>query len=171
MKKIMVIGCCGAGKSTFSKRLELILSLDVIHLDKQYWKPNWERPDSSEWKEVVSELCQKENWIMDGNYNSTIELRAKYADTIIFLDYSPWICMYRVLYRMLKYKGTVRDDMPTDCEERFDLNFIKYVWSFKKKMRGLILDKLDEIEDVEIVILKNDKEANRYLDDLKTNQK
>ena len=67
-ERILVIGCCGSGKSTFSKKLHKILKLPLIHLDKYYHKPNWEEPELVEWKKTVFFLSQKPLWIMDGNY-------------------------------------------------------------------------------------------------------
>ncbi len=88
LHKILVIGCCGAGKSTFSKKLQAILKLELIHLDKYYHKPNWEEPKKVEWEKRVNNLVQKSSWIMDGNYSETMEIRIKNAETIIYLDYS-----------------------------------------------------------------------------------
>ncbi len=165
MKKIMVIGCCGAGKSTFSKKLGRQLSLEIIHLDYYYWKPKWERPNSEEWEKTVLQLCEKEKWIIDGNYNSTIELRAKKADTIIFLDYPIWKCLYRVISRMIKFNGKTRDDMPEGCVERFDWSFLKYVVSFNRNMRNTILNKLLKFENEKTIhIFKSDKDADLFLE-------
>ena len=88
MQKILVIGCCGAGKSTFSRKLNNIINLELIHLDQYYHKPNWEEPDKEKWEKIVSHLVQKPSWIMDGNYKGTFDVRFKEANTIIYLDYS-----------------------------------------------------------------------------------
>jgi len=73
MKKVLAIGCYGAGKSTFSKKLQSILKLELIHLDQYYYKPNWEEPEKEQWKQTVNNLVQKPSWIMDGNYKGTLE--------------------------------------------------------------------------------------------------
>ena len=75
MQKILVIGCCGSGKSTFSKKLQSILNLEVIHLDQYYHKPNWEEMEEGEWGKTVNNLVQKPSWIMDGNYSDTLDVR------------------------------------------------------------------------------------------------
>ena len=87
MKKILVIGCCGAGKSTFSKKLHKILKLPLIHLDTYYHKPNWEEPEKEDWKKIVSSLAHRKEWIMDGNFSDTFDIRIPRSDTIIYLDY------------------------------------------------------------------------------------
>ena len=124
IKKILVIGCCGAGKSTFSTKLQSALNLELIHLDQYYHKPNWEEPEKEQWEGIVNNLVQKPTWIMDGNYKGTFDIRFKEADTIIYLDYSTLKCLWRVIKRIVKYHGTVRPDMPKGCEERFDLEFL-----------------------------------------------
>ena len=88
MKRVMVIGCGGAGKSTFSKKLGQLTGLEVIHLDQYYWKPNWEESDKEEWNQLATQLATKPSWIMDGNYGGTMDIRIARADTIIYLDFS-----------------------------------------------------------------------------------
>ena len=68
MQRILVIGGCGAGKSTFSKKLQSILKLELIHLDQYYHKPNWEEPKKGEWDKIVHTLVEKPSWIMGGNH-------------------------------------------------------------------------------------------------------
>jgi len=84
-EKILVIGCPGTGKSTFSKQLGNILNIEVIHLDKYFWKPGWVESSKEEWNETVSKLISKDRWIIDGNYSNTLRLRAEQADEILFL--------------------------------------------------------------------------------------
>jgi len=117
----MVIGCCGSGKSTFSKQLKAMLNLELIHLDQYYWKPHWVESDSAEWSNKVQELANKEAWIMDGNYAGTMKWRIARADTIIYLDRSTLTCLWRVIKRTIQHYGKSRPDMPEGCKERFDL--------------------------------------------------
>ena len=74
MQKVLVIGCCGSGKSTFSKKLQSILNVELIHLDQYYHKPNWEEPKKEEWERRVNNLIQKPSWIMDGTYIESLDL-------------------------------------------------------------------------------------------------
>jgi adenylate kinase family enzyme len=121
MQRILVTGCCGAGKSTFSKKLQSILKLELIHLDQYYHKPNWEKPEKAEWEKTVNSLVQKPSWIMDGNFSGTMDVRIKSADTIIYLDYPTLKCFWRIIKRIVKYHGVVRSDMANGCKEQFDL--------------------------------------------------
>ena len=164
LQKILVIGCCGAGKSTFSKKLQLILNLEIIHLDQYYHKPNWEEPQQEEWKKIVNKLVQKSSWIMDGNYSETMDVRIKSADTIIYLDYPILKCFWRVMIRIFKYHGLVRSDMANGCKEQFDLEFLHFVLTFNSKNRKEILKRLDSAkENKKVYIFKSDKEADLFL--------
>lgn len=168
MKRVMVIGCCGAGKSTFSKRLQTFLNIDLIHLDQYYWKPNWEEPDVIEWKRLVNGLAVRPRWIMDGNYSGTMDLRIKRADTIIYLDFSTLHCLWRITTRTLKYWRRERPDMPLGCKERFNLPFFYYVAMFNFTRRKKLLQRLKSVEkEKKIWILTNTKEITFFFKSLK----
>ena len=163
----MVIGCCGSGKSTLSRKLVQILGLPLFHLDQYYWKPNWVETPKSEWPNIVQTLADKDKWIVDGNYGGTMDIRLKRADTIIYLDYPTWRCLGRVIKRIVKYKGKVRPDMVEGCRERFDLDFLHYVLVFNLTRRKSILKKInDHKNNLNLVVLKNDKQVKKYLTSL-----
>lgn len=164
MNRILVIGCCGAGKSTFSKALAKLVHLPLIHLDQQYWKPNWEETKEGEWVKKVKALVVPDQWIIDGNYGGTRNIRLKRADTIIYLDYSMFVIFPRVLRRIFKYRGMVRPDMPSGCKERFDLHFLLYVLNFNRTKRKDIYATLEKAKlNKQVYIFRNDTEADRFL--------
>ena len=164
MKKILVLGCCGAGKSTFSKKIHSILKLDLIHLDQYYHKPNWEEPGRDEWERTVDSLVQKPSWIMDGNFSDTMDFRIKNADTIIYLDYPTLKCFWRVIIRIFKYHGVVRSDMANGCKEQFDLEFLHFVLTFNSKNRKRFIQKLNLVKDEKkVLVFKTDKQADKFL--------
>ena len=164
----MVIGCCGAGKSTFAQQLHTILDLPLIHLDQYYWKPNWVESDPAEWHRQVKQLASQTTWIMDGNYSGTMDIRIEAAGMICFLNYGKWRCLYRVIKRMLQHYGETRPDMPAGCKERFDLNFLHYVYNFQKTRVPTILKKLDQVRSTKSIhIFENDQEATNFLKELK----
>ena len=125
MKRIILIGSGGSGKSTLARQLGDKLKLNVYHLDALFWKPNWVGVPKNEQIEVQNELVEKEEWIIDGNYGGTIDIRLKSADTIIFLDVHRTICVYRAFKRMLQYRNKTRPDMGAGCKERLDFGFLK----------------------------------------------
>ena len=124
MKKIMIIGCGGSGKSTLAKDLHKITGLELIHLDRIFWTPGWKELPREEWIEKNKKiLAEKESWIMDGNYGSTMDMRLEKADTIIFMDTPTQVRLFRVLKRIVKHYGRSRPDMPDNCPEKSVLNF------------------------------------------------
>lgn len=169
VNKILIVGSAGSGKTTFAKSLGEILNLPVIHLDKEYWKPNWVKPEHDEWVEKLEKLLNQERWIIDGNYRSTLKQRVEKADMIIFLDYDRKVCVNSVLSRIEENEGKVRDDLSEGCIETFDPDFLKWVWDFPIKYRPEILDVLNS-SNKEVVILKTRNEASNYLLNIKNNK-
>ena len=164
MKKILVLGCCGAGKSTFSKKLQTILKLPLIHLDSHYHKPNWVEPEKEEWEKVLKQILSQESFIMDGTYLESLDERINKSDTIIYLDYSLIKCFFRVIKRVLIDFGKKRSDMAPGCKEEFDLEFLWWVLTFNNKFRKEIIQKLNSVKNKKNVsIFKTDKHADKFL--------
>ena len=120
-----------------------ITGVPLIHLDKMYWGKNWSEPSRELWRERVSKLVERKEWIMDGNYGESIDLRVPHADVIIHLKANRFLAIYRVLKRFVLYYGKVRDDMGEGCQEKVDFEFLKYVWRFnshqEKRIESAIL--------------------------------
>ena len=154
MERIMIIGCGGAGKSTLARQLGAKLNLPVVHLDKLFWRPGWEQISREEFDRHHREALAQEKWIIDGNYDRTMGERAKYCDTIIYLDFSRAACLMGVAKRVLTSYGRVRPDMAEGCPERFDLEFIKWIWDFNKNNREKTYRLLNETEGKETIVLK-----------------
>lgn len=164
MKKILVIGSGGSGKSTFSVRLGRLLNIEVIHLDVIYWKPGWVETPKPEWRERVAELLKRDTWIIDGNYSGTFDIRFAASDTVIFLDGARSVCLWRVLKRLLLYRTRGRPDMAAGCRERFDPKFIMWVWRYRTRTRPRVLQLLkDNAESRQIVHLRTQSEIERFL--------
>jgi len=164
----MILGCCGAGKSTLARKLATITNLPLYHLDQYYWKENWTETPKAEWEPIVEELANKESWIIDGNYGGTFKPRMDRADTIIFLKYSTIQCLYRVTKRIIKYHGKVRPDMPEGCRERFDLEFFHYVATYNLIRGKSIQNRLNDLsKHKKVIVLKSDKEVASFLNHLK----
>ncbi|MCM3005850.1 DNA topology modulation protein [Priestia koreensis] len=168
MNRIVVIGSGGSGKSTFSRELGKLINIPVFHLDSLYWGPNWEKTPDNEWVETQKRYIRKEKWILDGNFSSTLEMRMKVADTIIFLDLSKYICVFRAFKRSIKYYGKTRSDMGNECYEKFDMNFLKWIWEFPQNGRLKILNHLNTLNSKEktVILLKSPKEVRKFLSSL-----
>lgn len=170
MKKVAVIGCGGAGKSTFSRKIAEILNIPVYHLDKLYWRPGWVPTPNDEWDYLIKNLVSKEKWIIDGNYGRTLDTRLENADTIIFLNMSKYLCIYRIIKRRLMYNGITRPDMNEGCKEKLDMDFIKWVWGYNKNKKPEILNKLNKFSNQKnVIIFNNSYEADSFINDLKNN--
>ena len=165
MKRILIIGCGGSGKSTLALKLGEILGIEVIHLDVHYWKPGWTMRPLEEWEPILKSLVEKEEWIMDGNFHDSLPMRIEASDTIIFLDMPRGVQLKGIFGRLIRYYKKRRPDIPKGCKEEVDWGFIKWVWSFNKKIRPGVLKILDRYRDKrEIVILKNRKEVDRFVE-------
>ncbi|MGM0837358.1 MAG: DNA topology modulation protein [Bacillota bacterium] len=165
MKKVVLIGSGGSGKSTLARQLGEKLSINVYHLDALFWKPKWVGVPKSEQIKVQNDLVRKEEWIIDGNYGGTMETRLNAADTIIFLDLHRAICVYRAFKRLLKFRNKTRQDMGEGCEERFDLDFFKWIWNYPKTKKPQILDLLNQLsKDKQVIVLKSSKEVQQFIE-------
>jgi adenylate kinase family enzyme len=167
MKRVLVIGICGAGKSTFARALAARTGLPLIHLDKEFWQPGWVERQRSAWRQRVVEIAAGERWIMDGNYAGSLDLRLPRADTVIWFDYPTSVCLGRVLWRVMSTYGQVRYDMAEGCPERLDAGFLRYVCTFNAKERPQSVAALERHgRHVRRVVFRRDREARRFLDDL-----
>lgn len=167
MQRIAIIGCCGAGKSTLANQLELKLGLPVIHLDTYYWQPGWIETSTEKWIAKQKLLVKKERWIIDGNYLSTMDIRLQAADTIIWLDFSRRLCLWRIWQRYLQYGGAVRPDMANNCVERLNWDFLLYVWNFSHTQRQSILSKIEPYQNgKQVIIFKQPQQVDNFLNQL-----
>ena len=159
-KRILLIGCPGSGKSTLAKKLGKITSLPVIHLDTIYWLPKWERKPVEQFEKELKEELEKDKWIIDGNYNRTLDLRISYCDLIIYLDIPRIVCLYSIIKRRIQYANKSREDMQKDCNEVIDRSFISYVYRFNKTHRKKYYDIL-KTTDKEYIIIRKRKDIDK----------
>ena len=166
MKRIIVIGCPGSGKTTLSKVLAQKLNLPLIHLDRIQWKGNWECIRSDEFDNILRAEINKPQWIIDGNYNRTIPMRLEQCDTVIYLDYPACVCFFSALKRVITNFGRVRDDMGGNCRERFDPTFFWFILTFNIKNRKKYHTIFNNCVNKNIIILKNRKQADKFLNNI-----
>lgn len=163
MERVIIIGCGGSGKSTLSRILSEKADLPVVHLDKLFWKEGWINIPREEFNILLMKELEKDKWIIDGNYDRIIEERIKRCDTIIYLDYLRRTSLFGVIKRVLSSYGKVRPDMADGCPERFDLEFIKWIWNFNKEHRDKFYKIIKEQKDKEIYIFTKRKECNEFI--------
>lgn len=161
MNKIIVIGCPGSGKSTFSKKLHQITDIPLYHLDMMYWNSDKTIVNKDIFLERLLSTIKTDKWIIDGNYSSTMELRIQHCDTIIFLDYPVDICLNGISKR----KGKERTDIPW-IENEEDFEFIEFVKKFNVENRSSIIELFKKYSNKSIYIFKSRDEANAFLSKL-----
>lgn len=127
MDRIMVIGPCGAGKSTAAARLADLTHLPLIHMDKLNWQPGWVETETQELRKKVAAAAAGDRWIIEGNYGGTMELRLARATLVLYLDYPIPLCLWRIVRRIWRYRGRTRPDMTEGCEESLNIAFLWYV--------------------------------------------
>lgn len=168
-RRIVIIGCAGSGKTTLSKKLASMLGIPATHLDRLYWNPGWVGTDQEVWSERIQHLAEQDSWIMDGNFGSTMDIRLRKADTVVYLDMDTRLCLYRVLKRWMTNMGRTRPDMGEGCPEKIDLPFLKWILTFKRKKRPQLLQKLSVLPDsIEIFILCSPGQVEHFLHELRS---
>lgn len=141
MQRVAVVGSGGAGKTTFALACSEATGLPVVHLDKHFWHPGWIESDPEDWRERQADLLIGGEWIADGNYGNTLDLRLSLADTIIWLDFSRYVCLLGAVRRTLFNLG--RPMQAVGCPERFDREFLKWVWEFPRQSRPKLLEAIE----------------------------
>ncbi len=160
MKKIIVIGCPGSGKSTFAKALHQKINLPLFHLDMIYWNPDRTIVDESIFYERQLSIIKTDEWIIDGNYGSTMELRFQACDTVFFLDYPLQVCLDGIKQR----RGKPRTDMPwQEKSDEEDIEFLDFVKNYHLKNRPQVIEFINKYSDKKIYVFKNRTEADEFL--------
>lgn len=165
MQRILIIGAPGSGKSTLARAMGGRLGLPVIHMDREYWLPDWAEPAKAAWRDKVAGLAAQEAWIMEGNYSGTWDLRVPRADAIIWLDVPRRLYMPRTLWRMASNYGRQRPDIGPGCPERFDLPFFKdWVWTYTRRSRPRTVALMDALPARTIgVTLRSAADVRRFV--------
>lgn len=159
MKKIIVIGCPGSGKSTFSKSLHKITKIPLYHLDMLFWNEDKTTVEKSIFLERLSTILEKEEWIIDGNYGSTMELRMEKCDTVIFLDYPLEVCLNGIKER----KGKPRSDMPWIESDEEDAEFVDFIKNYNSQSKPKVIELLDRYSHKDIIIFSTRTQAEDFL--------
>jgi len=158
LKKIIVIGCPGSGKSTVSRALHNKTGISLYHLDMMYWNADKTTAEKSVFLERLSAVLEKDEWIIDGNYGSTMELRMAACDTVFFLDYPLDVCLGGIKER----RGKPRSDMPW-IETEEDAEFIEFIKNYNEQQKPKVLELLKKYDDKNIIIFKSREQADAFL--------
>lgn len=159
MQKAIVIGCPGSGKSTFSKALHNATGLPLYHLDMMNWNDDGTKVPKYTFMERLHQALEKESWIIDGNYCSTMEMRMQFCDTIFFLDYPTDICIDGIKSR----KGKERTDIPCTTLEDEDNKFVEFINNYNSVSRPTVMELLHKYSHKRIIIFEDRNEADEFL--------
>lgn len=168
MQRIWVTGSSGSGKTTLATRIGNIFNIPVYHRDQISWLENWQLRSEKEQIELVKEITIKDKWIFDGNRFSASKKDGRFenCDTIIYININRYLCLYRGIRRYLKYKNNVRADLSMGCDEKYDIDAIKYVlfgYPRKKSKRQKLFKEAKNLGK-KIIILNGQKELNQWCD-------
>lgn len=139
-KRILLIGCGGAGKSTLARRLGEMTGLPVVHLDRLYWTGEWEHLSADDFDRALEAALEKPEWIIDGNFSRTLARRLEACDLVLYLDYPTRVCLWGAIRRVISNYGKTRPDMGGNCPERFDPEFLWWIFTFRRTKRPGLLE-------------------------------
>lgn len=163
MKKVIVIGCPGSGKTTFAEKLNKLTGLPLYYLDAIWHKPDKTHIPREEFDQRISEIFATPEWIIDGNYNRTIEARLKECDTVFLFDLPTEICIQGATERL----GKGRYDLPW-IEKELDTEFEGFIKSFSKTSLPKIYELIDKYkENKSVFVFKSREDADEYLKNIR----
>lgn len=167
-KRILIIGSAGSGKTVISSYLSKKLDIEVTHLDKIYWLPNWEKQPVDYCDEITKKIVLQDEWILDGNYIQTLETRLEKADLVIFLRVNRFICIHSLFKRKKLAKKNIinRDDLATGCVDKLDFSFLRWAFSFNSSYGPKLLDVIKKYPHVDVRVFNKREEAIKFIENM-----
>ena len=163
MKKAIVIGCPGSGKTTFAEKLHKHTGLPLYYLDAIWHKPDKTHISREMFDQRINEIFSENEWIIDGNYKRTIEIRLQQCDTVFMFDLPTEVCLQGASERI----GKERYDLPW-LEKEFDPEFKQFIIDFPKDTLPYIYKLLEKYKsEKQVVIFKSREEADGYISKMK----
>lgn len=161
MKKIMIFGLPGSGKSTWSIQLSELLHIPVYHLDRFFFVEDWKKQEYDEFLRIQEEIVSKENWIVDGNCMRSLEMRFCTADAAFHFQFSRWVCLWRIFKRLFHRDSRIAD-RAEGCSERVSWELIVYLWKYERKYKAMIDELHQKYPQVEFHVFHDDNEIRNF---------
>jgi adenylate kinase family enzyme len=162
-QRILVLGPPGSGKTELSKKLRVQLGLSIIHLDREFWGPGFQKPASIDWLKKTSDFSAGKSWIMDGTYFDAIQSRIEQADSLVILDLPWWLCAMRLIGRTVRHRGKIRVDLGQP--ERIHLPHIVNAITYKSrkwwKIQTVINTAVEQKKAV--IVLRSSRDVDLFL--------
>ena len=166
MKRIVVTGPAGAGKSRLAGELGRLLGIRVLHLDTLFWKPGWVPTPRDEWAEIQRRELAGASWIADAQYDDILPEWFETADTVVFVDASPLRCFWHVSRRRFDRQASAGTPAGTEpgAAHRALLKFFRNQWRYRTKVRRALLDELARERDGRrVVVVRRGADAAAFL--------
>ena len=165
MRRIIVVGCKGSGKTSLALKLGRKLGLPVVHLDVLYWRQGWKESDKASFRARVADAVAGEGWVVDGSFSGlAFDLTLARADTLIVIESPRWLCLWRIAWRSAFGVDGTRPDLPEGCPEQFSWNLMQQAWRYDADRRPRIeAERLKYGAVVPVVRLSSDREIEDFL--------
>lgn len=170
LKRIMIFGIPGSGKSTFALKLSRLLHLPLFHLDKYFFVHGWEERNHEEFLQIQKGLVERESWIIDGNATKSFEMRFSKADMVIYFRFHRLLCLWRIFKRRI-HKHPHISDRAEGCAENIRFRLIQYLWGFPQRVKSSVEELRLKYPDVKFYEFVNDKQARSFLNSLTKSKK
>ncbi len=168
MKRVAIIGSPGSGKTTFARKMAAKTKLLPIHLDFFYHQSDFDYFNNEKaWAKKVNLLIKPNTWIIEGNYNTTIDAQLKRADTIFYFDFPRHKSIYGVVKRRIQHMNKKRQEMPDGWNEKIKIEFLIYLITSRRKVREQTLEVIKKHDDKTVIVFKSRIQTEKYLQKLK----
>jgi adenylate kinase family enzyme len=166
MRRIIVVGCQGSGKTSLALKLGRKLGLPVVHLDVLYWRPGWKASDQASFRVRVADAVAGEGWVVDGSFSGlAFDLTLARADTLIVIERPRWLCLWRIARRSAFDRDVTRSDLPEGCPEQFDWNLMLDAWRYNADRRPRIeAERLKYGAQIPVIRLSSDRQIEEFID-------
>ncbi|MBR1173617.1 AAA family ATPase [Bradyrhizobium sp. KB893862 SZCCT0404] len=168
MRRIIVVGSQGSGKTSLARKLGQKLGLPVVHLDVLYWQPGWTASDTASFRARVAEAIAGDAWVVDGSFSGlAFDLTIARADVLVVIDRPRWVCQWRILWRSAFDRDKARPDLPEGCPEQFDWKLMKEAWRYDvERVPDIEAERIEHGPDVPVLRLRRDRDIQGFLESI-----